>query len=166
MTSTDTLKRKRQYFHQILVALGEEAYKEVIVSAMFGTESTLELTEKQLDKLIADAKTRLNSNRKPVTDDKAEITIKKWRNKCLLVLNERGIMANPKDWTAVNAELAKKQYQWVLTDEQRAKGIENHKGLYAFTTVDSLKKLFQQLAAIRDNEIKHNNKLKAIMHQN
>lgn len=153
-TSEQSLKQKRQYFHQLLIQLGEARYKEVIVEVKFGVESTTELTEKQIDELINDAKSRLHNNnrnqpRKPQDEQRL---LKMWRNKCLLVLNERGIVATPKDWTAVNQELAKKQFQWILTDAQVERGLINHKGLYAFQTLDGLKKLFKQLCSIRDNE--------------
>lgn len=165
MTKHDTLKHKRQYYHQLLVALGEEAHKETIVASAFGTTSTQDLNAKQLDSLIADAKKRLAANANSA-QEKADFQVKKWRNKCLLVLNQRGIMAKPKDWSAVNDELAKKQYQWILTDQQREKGIVNHKGLYAFGTVLDLKKLFWQLAAIRDAEMKRNARLKELISNN
>jgi hypothetical protein len=153
-TSEQSLKQKRQYFHQLLIQLGEARYKEVIVEAKFGVESTTQLTENQLNELINDAKSRLHNNNRnqPRQPKDEQRLVKMWRNKCLLVLNERGIVATPKDWTAINQELAKKQFQWVLTNAQAASGIINHKGLYAFQTVDSLKKLFKQLCSIRDNE--------------
>jgi len=157
MTATEQfLKEKRQYFHQLLLALGEAKYKDVIVNTQFGVDSTKELNADQLDSLIADAKGRLarNKNIAPPQQDlaKDEKQLKTWRNKCLQVLTQRGIMATPKDWSPINNELAKKQYQWILTPDQRAKGFVNHKGLYTFHTVEELKKLFNQLVAIRDNE--------------
>jgi len=160
----DTLKQKRQYYHQLLIALGEERYKDVIVSSRFGVETTTNLTEAQIDMLITDARTRLN--KRPRQSKNPERLIRQWRNKCLLVLNERGIFATPKDWSAVNHELAKKQYQWILTQEQIKKGIVNHKGLYAFNTLDDLKKLFRQLTAIRDNEQQKQSQLKQLMIRN
>lgn len=166
ITTNPSINKKRQYFHQLLVALGEEQYKEVIVAERFGVDSTLLLTEAQLTSLIADARQRLAQNSKPSATDKTQATIKRWRNKCLLALNERGIVATPKDWTAVNAELSKKQFQWVLTPAQREQGIINHKGLYAFTTESNLKKLFLQLVAIRDAERERDSKLKSLMTQN
>ncbi|MBS2100414.1 hypothetical protein [Carboxylicivirga linearis] len=152
MINQETVKQKRQYFHQLLLALGEERYKEVIVEAHFGVCSTKELSEKQLDILISDAKKRLGNNQQPKQDPESSKMLRMWRNKCLLVLNERGIIASPKDWSAVNQELSKKQFQWVLSPAQLASGITNHKGLYAFRKVDDLKKLFKQLCSIRDNE--------------
>lgn len=146
------LKQKRQYFHQLLILLGETKYKDVIVSSRFDVESTTELTEEwQLDELINDARHRLQRITKPpVPEDIRKIKI--WRNRCLLVLSERGITATASDWSAINHELAKKQYQWIMPPIQLEKGFINHKGLYAFTTVADLKKLFNQLCAIRDNE--------------
>lgn len=160
----DTLKQKRQYYHQLLIALGEERYKEVIVSARFGVESTTGLSEESLDILIGEARMRLNTKQRPITG--TETNVRRWRNKCLLVLNERGILATPKDWAAVNAELAKKQYQWIMTNDQVKRGLVNHKGLYAFTRIEDLKKLFRQLTAIRDNEQSKAAQLKQLMINN
>ena len=57
-----TLKEKRQLFHRLLLALGEEKYKEVIVEGTFpGIESTTELNEQQLDRLIFEARTRMGN---------------------------------------------------------------------------------------------------------
>jgi len=152
MTNEQTLKQKRQYYHQLLIAAGEAAYKDVIVSSRFDVDSTRELDEWQLDELIQDAKHRMYNQKRPVpaTDETAKI--KTWRNRCLLVLAQRGITALPKDWSAINHELAKKQYQWITSPAQLQKGFVNQKGLYAFNTVSDLKKLFNQLSAIRDNE--------------
>jgi hypothetical protein len=168
-TQIEKLKEKRQYYHKLLLALGEAQFKDVIISSQFGVESTTELTEAQLDSLIFDARKRLNNLRKPTTESVVkpnEATIKRLRNKCLLVLNERGITATPKDWSPINNELAKKQYQWILTPEQEAQGLINKKGLYAFNTEVSLKKLFNQLSAIRDAEKKKAEKMKEITQNN
>lgn len=158
----DNLKEKRQLFHRLLIALGEVKYKEVIVEGMFpGIESTMSLNEQQLDMLISDAKNRLGRRgqdvkRRQITpaNSPEEYQIKQLRNKCLQVLTERGIKSTPKDWTAVNKELAAPRYQWVLSEEQRATGVINKRGIGTFNTVESLKKLFYQLCAIRDNELK------------
>lgn len=155
-----TLKAKRQQFHKLLIALGEEKYKEVIVEGTFnGIESTKYLNESQLDQLISDALTRMGkrgmeTKRRPLAAANApeETQIRGLRNKCLQVMAERSIKSTPKDWTAINNELAAPRYQWVLTDEQRAQGMINKRGIGTFNTVDSLKKLFYQLCAIRDNE--------------
>lgn len=180
MTTTDILKAKRQRYHKMLLTLGEAKYKDVIVSAQFGVQHTTELTEKQLDSLIADAQARIDNlkrntpvrankqavranNDSPQPDDKA---IRTWRNKCLQVLTQRGITATPKNWQPVNDELAKKQYQWILTPAQQAQGKVNSKGLYTFNTVDDLKKLFNQLVAIRDAEKKRDAKLKILTQNN
>lgn len=167
-TQAHNLKEKRQYYHKLLLALGEAQFKDVIISSQFGVESTTELTEAQLDSLIFDARKRLNNLRKPTESvvKPNETTIKRLRNKCLLVLNERGITATPKDWSPINNELAKKQYQWILTPEQEAQGLTNNKGLYAFNTEASLKKLFNQLVAIRDAEKKKAEKIRAISESN
>ncbi len=155
MSNLETLKQKRQYFHQLLLALGEERYKEVIVEAHFGVSSTRDLNEEQLNILIDDARKRLGNNQNAGADLQSvpsQKQLRMWRNKCLLVLNERGIKATPKDWTAVNEELSKKQYQWILKPALVANGKVNRKGLYAFRTADDLKKLFKQLCSICDNE--------------
>ena len=150
MKNEQTLKHKRQYFHQLLISLGEVKYKDVIVSSRFNCDSTRELNEWQLDELIKDAKHRMGIRNRPAPDDAKQI--RTWRNRCLLVLAQRGIEPTPKDWSTVNNELAKKQYQWIMSPQQLEKGIINQKGLYAFGSVADLKKLFNQLSSIRDNE--------------
>ena len=154
--ATQNIKQKRQYFHQLLIRLGEVKYKEIIVEAEFGVSSTSKINEPwKMDKLIKAAEARLQKQnnqpqKTPVAQEQKQL--RKLRNKCLLVLNERGIIATPKDWSMVNDELAKKQYQWVMSERQRLTGIINRRGLYAFRTVEDLKKLFNQLCSIRDNE--------------
>lgn len=150
MNDEHSLKIKRQRFHQLLIKLGWERYKETIVTARFDVQSTTQLDERQMDQLIEDAKHHLNSKAQPASSDIKQL--RTWRNRCLLVLAQRGITATPSDWTPVNAELAKKHYQWIMSPAQLQQGIINRQGLYAFKTVDDLKKLFNQLAAIRDNE--------------
>jgi hypothetical protein len=158
----EILRQKRQQFHRLLIALGEEKYKEVIVEGTFhGIESTKDLNEQQLDLLILNAQNRMGrkeskqpAQRRPLAAANApeETQIRGLRNKCLQVLAERGIKSTAKDWTAVNTELAAPRYQWVLTDEQRAQGMINKRGIGTFNTVESLRKLFYQLCAIRDNQ--------------
>ena len=154
------LKNKRQQYHRLLLALGEEKYKSVIIEGTFpGKESTMELTEAQLDILISDAERRAGNRGQEVkrqsiapANNPEEYQIKKMRNKCLQVLAERGIKSTPKDWQPVNNELEAPRYQWILTDEQRAQGMINKRGIGTFNTVESLRKLFYQLCAIRDNQ--------------
>jgi len=154
------LKDKRQQYHKLLIALGEEKYKEVIIGGTFpGIEHTTDLTESQIDILITDAENRMGHKGLPVqrisiapANNPEEYQIKQLRNKCLQVLTERGIKTTPKDWSQVNNELAAPRYQWVLTDEQRASGMINKRGIGTFNTVESLRKLFYQLCAIRDNQ--------------
>lgn len=167
MTKADQeLKQKRQYFHQLLIQLGEVRYKDVIVGVKFNVDSTTDLNLKQMNALISDAQKRLYKGTSKPKNNNENKSLRMWRNKCLLVLNERGILATPKDWTAVNQELSKKQFQWVLTDAQAESGIINRKGLYAFTTVDVLKKLFKQLCSIRDNELKKAKELRDLALKN
>jgi len=156
------MKQKRQQFHQLLIALGEEKYKEVIVEGTFaGVEHTTQLNEAQLDQLIAEAQIRMGNRGVSVkrvsmapANNPEEYQIKQLRNKCLQVMTERGIKTTPKDWSAVNNELASPRYQWILTDEQRAQGMINKRGIGTFNTVESLRKLFYQLCSIRDNQAK------------
>lgn len=146
----NNLKQKRQYFHQLLLKLGEVQYKDVIVEAACGVASTSEITdERQLDKLITDAENRIKQRnlKRPNTSEIVEKQIRNWRNRCLQVLSERGINATARDWQQVNEELAKKHYQWLMPVGQT-----NQRGLYAFNNTDDLKKLFKQLCIIRDNE--------------
>jgi len=154
------LKGKRQQYHKLLIALGEEKYKEVIIEGTFpGKEHTTDLTEAQIDILISDAESRMGKRGMEVkrvsiapANNPEEFQIKQLRNKCLQVLTERGIKTTPKDWSQVNNELAAPRYQWVLSEEQRAAGMINKRGIGTFNTVDSLRKLFYQLCAIRDNQ--------------
>ncbi len=154
------LKNKRQQYHRLLLALGEEKYKSVIIDGTFpGKESTMQLNESQIDILIADAERRSGNRnqtveRRPLApaNNPEEYQIKQLRNKCLQVLAERGIKSTPKDWQPVNKELEATRYQWILTDEQRAQGMINKRGIGTFNTVESLRKLFYQLCAIRDNQ--------------
>ncbi|MFV0377817.1 MAG: hypothetical protein ACK5JD_11030 [Mangrovibacterium sp.] len=162
--NTQTLAQKRQRFHRLLIALGEDKYKDVIVSARFDVDSTTALSERQLDELIADAVHRLYQRRNPANiDDKA---VRGWRNRCLLVLAQRGITATASDWSRINEELSRKHYQWVMTPQQVEKGLINYKGLYAFNTVDDLKKLFNQLSSIRDNEARKAQQLRELAKRN
>ena len=160
-----TLPEKRQRYHKLLIMLGEANYKDVIVHARFGVDSTTDLSESQLDELMNDALHRLAKRKRPVVADDTK-TVRLWRNRCLLVLSQRGINATPSDWSAINEELSKKQYQWIVPPEQLAKGHVNHKGLYAFNTVDDLKKLFNQLSAIRDNEQVRNKRIRELAAKN
>jgi len=167
MTNEQTLKTKRQYYHQLLIAAGEAQYKDVIVSSRFDVNSTTELTEEwQLDELINDVKHRMYNKKRPGPNVDDDRKIKTWRNRCLLVLSQRGITATPKDWSTINHELAKKQYQWITSPAQLQKGFVNQKGLYAFSTVADLKKLFNQLSAICDNEKIRATKERDLAHKN
>ena len=160
----EAIAQKRKYFHQLLIRLGEVKHKGIIVESEFGVSSTSELKEWQVSQLIKKAENRLKrqSDTLKQSRSKEQKQLKNWRNKCLLVLNERGIVATPKDWSAVNEELSKKQYQWVMPDN----GIINRKGLFAFRRLDDLKVLFKQLCAIRDNEKKAAAKIKKLTLQN
>lgn len=154
----ERLKGKRQYFHNLLVKLGEVQYKDMIIETRFGVESSKELTEEQLNIIIADTEKRLNpqpkTQQKSVTDFDQDKIIRQLRNKCLVVLNERGISATPKDWSKINTELTAARYQWILSEAEKEKGIVNKRGLMAFKTKEQLQKLFYQLCQIRDNEKK------------
>ncbi|MEI8086943.1 MAG: hypothetical protein WCG93_12085 [Paludibacter sp.] len=172
------ISQKRQYYHNLLISLGQVEYKAIIIEGSFpGIEHTTDLSEAQLDQLITDAEGRLGNNvqrpeavpQKPrlaAANDPEETAKRKLRNKCLLVLAERNIKATAKDWTPVNHELEAKRYQWVLTEEQRQKGYVNKRGLGAFATIESLKKLFYQLCSIRDNEKESHDKVVTIATQN
>lgn len=109
-TAEKQLAKKRQYFHQLLLALGEAQYKEVIVAERFeNIVHTTELNGAQLTTPINEARGRLHKARKAKQEvELHEVkALKKWRNKCLLVLNERGIIATPKNWAPINDELSK-----------------------------------------------------------
>lgn len=153
----ETLAEKRQRFHRLLLQLGEAAHKEDIVSSFFpGITSTSSLDIFQMNVLLKDAEQRAGigykARRTAAAKAPETAAVRKLRNKCLLVLAERGIRATAKDWSDINAELAAKRYQWILSDAQREQGLTNLRGLTAFTTVEDLQKLFRQLCKIRDME--------------
>ena len=154
----ERLKGKRQFFHNLLVKLGEVQYKDMIIETRFGVESSKELTEEQLNILITDTEKRLNPQQKVAqkisNDFDQDKIIRQFRNKCLIVLNERGISATPKDWSKINIELTAARYQWIVSEDEKQKGIVNKRGLMAFKTKEQLQKLFYQLCQIRDNEKK------------
>lgn len=170
MTTEQRLSKKRQFYHQLLLRLGEAKYKEVITEGSFGVESTTELTEAQLDSLISNAQLRINEkcvNVRPTADKPVnDAEIRRLRNKCLIALSERGIRPQSKDWSPINKELEADRYQWVLTDAQRAKGVKNKRGLMAFNNKEVLTKLFKQLCVIRDNEQRHIAESQALARQN
>jgi len=171
MITTERLKKKRQLYHRLLLMLGEAKYKEVITEGTFGVESTTELTESQLDSLISNAQIRINERRSNVrptaTKPENDVEIRRLRNKCLIAMSERGIRPQSKDWSPINKELEADRYQWVLTEEQRAKGMKkNTRGLMAFNNKEVLTKLFKQLCVIRDNEAKQYAGAQALARQN
>jgi hypothetical protein len=170
METTERLKKKRQLYHRLLLMLGEAKYKEVITEGTFGVESTTEITESQLDSLISNAQIRINERRSNVrptaTKPENDAEIRRLRNECLIVMSERGIRPQSKDWSPINKELEADRYQWVLTDAQRAKGIKNTRGLMAFNNKEVLTKLFKQLCVIRDNEAKQYAGEQALARQN
>ena len=164
MNNHAEITKKRQRFHKLLIALGEVKYKEVIVSSRFNVDSTRLLDEWQLDELIRDAQHRLGKRTLRPSDDYKQV--RTWRNRCLLVLGQRGITATPSDWSPINNELARKHFQWIMTPQEAEKGLVNHKGLYAFRTVPDLKKLFNQLSSIRDNEARKAQQLRDLALRN
>ncbi len=159
----ETLAQQRQRFHRLLLQTGEAEHKAEIINSFFpGITSTKQLNQFQMRVLITDAEERAGlkqkARRTAATKAPETATVRKMRNKVLLVLAERGIKATAKDWSEVNTELSAKRYQWILSDEQRQKGLTNHKGLLAFTTVEDLQKLFRQLCRIRDVEQQYKTK--------
>lgn len=155
----ETITEKRQRYHRLLLQLGEAEHKEEIINSFFpGTTSTKQLNTFQMSVLIRDAEQRAGINYKPrrtaATKAPETAAVRRMRNKCLLVLAERGIHAKTNDWSKVNKELEAKRYQWILTEEHKEKGYVNSKGLLAFTTVEDLQKLFNQLCSIRDMELR------------
>ncbi len=153
----ETLAQQRQRYHRLLLQLGEAEYKEEIISSYWpNCTSTKQLNTFQMNILLRDAEERAGIRQKARTTaaTKAPTTaaVRKMRSRILLVLAERGITAKVSDWSQVNKELEAKRYQWILSEEQRAKGLVNKKGLLAFTTVEDLQKLLKQLCRIRDVE--------------
>lgn len=152
-----TLSQKRQYFHQLLLMNGEVKHKREIINSFFnGVQSTKTLNIFQMNRIIRETEQRMGVRKRQLSVSTNNVTaVRKLRNKCLQVLTQRDITATAKDWSKVNTELEAKRYQWVLTDEQKAKGYINKKGLIAFTTVEDLQKLLRQLCKIRDVELKN-----------
>lgn len=82
-------------FHAALNASNRANYKADMLAG-YGVESTKDLTNEQLDELIAS----LNADRKPVKEASREV--RKLRHQTLNVLTDLGVMKHSKDWNSVN----------------------------------------------------------------
>lgn len=94
-----TEKRKR---FNALLAFGRLTNSKPHILESYGVESTLELTEKQLDDAIEKVE-QILSKMKATTGHE----IRSWRHKCLKVMTECGV--NTQDWNAINAFMLDKR---------------------------------------------------------
>jgi len=89
------IKQKRRKFNALLaVAHMMEAKKWML--AYYGVDSTTELSEKQLDELIAKAQDLVNKSK-----EEQDFKMRKWRHRCLRMMAACGV--DTQDWNAVNA---------------------------------------------------------------
>lgn len=117
---------KRRLFHVLLASLHMMQAKEHLLEA-YNVSSTLDLSEQQLDELIAYLKGLQTGKPENVSED-----VKTWRHKCLRVMSD---IINTQDWQAVNKFMM----------DKRIAG----KHLYELN-LDELKKLQHKLFNIRD----------------
>jgi len=89
------ISEKRVMIHRLLYKLGALENKGDILKG-YGVESTTELTDGQIDTLIARLKDSLNKRSEAPSD------MRKWRSNVLTQLNKCGVYATNNDWTAVN----------------------------------------------------------------
>ena len=85
-------------FHVQMHRLGIMSSKAEILASV-GVDSTLELTENELDDLIYRLKQMDLARYEPTP------LMREWRSNVLTVINQLGIYANNGDWTKVNAFL-------------------------------------------------------------
>ncbi|MBN1187012.1 MAG: hypothetical protein JXB49_32340 [Bacteroidales bacterium] len=89
------IKQKRQRFNALLAVGQMMSAKEHILSA-YGVKSTTELTVEQLNDAINRVEKLVEYKNQQVTAE-----IRKWRHKCLRMMNDCGVDTN--NWDAVNA---------------------------------------------------------------
>lgn len=129
-TSERILKQKRKLFHVLLAKTKQMASKQFILEGQ-GVQSTIELTEEQLDALIDWA-----GNIYDQQQNTADKEIRNWRHKCLRMMAECGVNTN--DWAKVNAFML----------DKRICG----KNLYELKTVDELRNLHRKLHNVAKNK--------------
>lgn len=89
------MRQKRKGFHVLMHQLGVMNNKEDILGA-YGVDSTLELSEAELDELIFRLKQMKISRYEPTP------AMRKWRSNALIMINKLGVYADNNDWTRVN----------------------------------------------------------------
>lgn len=120
------IQAKRRYFHALLASLHMQQAKELLLES-YGASSTTELTDNQLDELIAYLKT-LDTEK---THSKEDL-LKHWRHKCLRVMSK---IIDTSDWERVNTFML----------DKRIAG----KHLYELT-IEELTNLHKKLNRIKD----------------
>lgn len=89
------VSEKRIQIHRLLWKLGLLESK-VDILCNYGVKSTVDLSDNQVDELIARLKNSIN-NRYNVPND-----VRTWRSNALSLINMCGIYANNNDWSNVN----------------------------------------------------------------
>lgn len=131
MKDTTEHSRKVRAIRAIWHKMGIDQYRADILSA-YGVISTKDLTNAQLDELIAKYSQEYN---RPANDD-----IRRLRSEILTLLQKLGIYATNNDWTAVN--------NYLLSDKIAGK-------LLMQLSIDEMLKLRKKLHSITDkNAIK------------
>jgi hypothetical protein len=105
--SDQQMRQKRKQFHAILAALGIMKNKSDLI-ANYGADSTLELTENELDELIYRLKQMQTARTEPTQ------LMRKWRSINLSLLTEIGIYSKPDDWGRVNAFMLDSRIKTVI----------------------------------------------------
>jgi len=92
------MRQKRKLFHVQMHHMGIMNTKAEILASV-GVDSTMELTENELDDLIYRLK------QMELARYEATPLMREWRSNVLTVINQLGIYANNGDWSKVNAFL-------------------------------------------------------------
>jgi hypothetical protein len=139
------IKEKRKLFHTLLHSNGLMKRKATILSA-YGVESTLDLTESELDELIRSIKNGTDTEKHEKNEE-----LRAWRSKILTRLQKLGIYATNDDWDRVNA---------YLKDNRIA-------GKYLFQmNVDEMTMLDNKLRCIYDKQQKQARQIKRLQQMN
>jgi hypothetical protein len=136
-------KQKRRKFNALLAVGQMMNAKEHILSG-YGVESTMDLSDVQLDDVIRRVEDLLNKK-----SQEADKLTREWRHKCLRLIKECGIDTN--NWSAVNAFML----------NPRICG----KHLYELNT-DELQVLHRKLHNVRDNKLKKQQDIQRLATQN
>lgn len=121
------MRQKRKSFHVLMAHIGILNNKSDLLAG-YGADSTMELTESELDELIYRLKQMQVGKYEPSDD------MRKWRSNVLAAINAIGVYNDNGDWQRVNAFLM----------DSRIAG----KMLYEMT-VPELKALHRKLLAIK-----------------